>query len=142
MRKHTILIVDDDFEMRLALQIRLKANNFEIVCAVDGVSAISETKRVMPDLILLDLGLPAGDGFTVLERLKGNSALSSIPVLVVSGRDKLLNGGRAEALGATLFLQKPVRNSELLQAIQRTLGSPTSAHSVVYDISRQISGND
>ena len=71
-----ILVVDDDPEMRLALQVRLKANHYDVSTAVDGVSAISETRRVTPDLMLLDLGLPAGDGFSVLQRLKANSASS------------------------------------------------------------------
>ncbi|RXH54754.1 response regulator [Granulicella sibirica] len=69
MKLKKILVVDDDPEMRLALKIRLRANNYEVEAAEDGVSAIAEARRRQPDLILLDLGLPAGDGFTVLERL-------------------------------------------------------------------------
>ena len=128
MTQKKILIVDDDPEMRLALHIRLKANNYDVAVAVDGVSGIAETRKHMPDLILLDLGLPAGDGFTVLERLSINDSLAHIPVIVVSGRDRAANRDRALKAGAKIFLQKPVKNAELLYAIEQTLGMKTSAH--------------
>jgi two-component system KDP operon response regulator KdpE len=131
-----ILIVDDDPQMRLALHIRLKANNYDVAIAVDGVSGISETRKHMPDLILLDLGLPAGDGFTVLERLAINESLSHIPVIVISGRDRAANCDRALKAGARMFLQKPVRNADLLSAIKQVLCvSPTPPVApVVYNI--------
>ncbi len=133
MTQKKILIVDDDPEMRLALHIRLKANNYDVAVAVDGVSGIAETRKHMPDLILLDLGLPAGDGFTVLERLSINDSLAHIPVIVVSGRDRAANRDRALKAGAKIFLQKPVKNAELLYAIEQTLGMKSSA-SLVYDL--------
>ena len=134
MNNKNILIVDDDPEMRLALQIRLKANHYDVAAAVDGVSAIAEARKVKPDLVLLDLGLPAGDGFTVLERMRAIPALASIPVIVVTGRDRRTNYARAELAGATLFLQKPVQNSELLFAIAKIFKMSPIAESLIYDI--------
>ena len=134
MKRKTVLIVDDDPEMRLALKIRLKANFYDVAEAVDGVSAIAEARKQQPDLVLLDLGLPAGDGFTVLERLQGMDALSHIPVIVVSGRNRTANQERAIKSGAKLFLQKPVKNAELLSAIDRILDVKTKTASVVYDL--------
>src|ERR1700688_5035081 len=86
-----ILIVDDDPDMRQALQIRLKASGYNVHCAEDGIGAISEARKHTPDLIVLDLGLPAGDGFVVLDILKTNLNLSSIPVIVLSGHDRRAN---------------------------------------------------
>ena len=80
----------------------------------------------MPDLIILDLGLPAGDGFSVMERLKANDALSLIPVIVVSARDRDANMDRALKAGAKAILQKPVENAEFLAVIRRVLGGPRS----------------
>jgi len=134
MTQKKILIVDDDPEMRLALHIRLKANNYDVAVAVDGVSGIAETRKHMPDLILLDLGLPAGDGFTVLERLAINDSLAHIPVIVVSGRDRAANKDRALKAGAKIFLQKPVKNAELLYAIEQTLGLKTHTAGIVYNL--------
>ena len=128
-----ILLVDDDPEMRLALMIRLKANRYDVVVAVDGVSGVAEARKQMPDLILLDLGLPAGDGFTVIERLRNIQACANIPIVVLSGRDRIANRDRAIQSGARAFLQKPVKNSELLATVERALGLKSSTP-VVYDL--------
>ena len=121
-RQAKVLIVDDDPEMRLAMHVRLKANNYAVGFAVDGVSGVAEARRQMPDVILLDLGLPAGDGFSVLERLQASDILATIPVIVVSGRDRAAHRDRSIKAGAKMFLQKPVRNTDLLSAIEQTLG--------------------
>jgi DNA-binding response OmpR family regulator len=130
-----VLIVDDDPEMRLAMHVRLKANNYAVGFAVDGVSGVAEGRRQMPDVILLDLGLPAGDGFTVLERLQASDILATIPVIVVSGRDRAVHCDRSLKAGARVFLQKPVRNADLLLAIEQSLGhKSTNAPPVIYNI--------
>ena len=64
------------------MKIRLRANHYETVQASDGYSAIVVAQKEQPNLIILDLGLPAADGFTVLERLKDSDPLSNIPVIV------------------------------------------------------------
>jgi len=138
MKQKKILIVDDDPEMRLALSVRLRANSYDVCVAVDGVSAIAEARKQMPDLILLDLGLPAGDGFTVLERLQAMEALVHIPVLVVSGRNRLANQERVLAANAQGFLQKPVKNSQLLEAIARILLPQTEPVSPIYELDHRL----
>jgi DNA-binding response OmpR family regulator len=75
-------------------------------------------------VIILDLGLPGGDGFTVIERLKRHPSLAVIPIIVVSGRDANGNQERAIKAGAKVYLQKPVDNGELLAIIRQTLGEP------------------
>jgi two-component system KDP operon response regulator KdpE len=72
-------------------------------------------------LIVLDLGLPAGDGFVVLDTLKTNLDLSSIPVIVLSGRDRRANEERVLNAGGRAFLQKPVQTNEFLAVIRHTL---------------------
>jgi len=119
-----ILIVDDDPDMRLGLQVRLRANNYDTCFASDAMTAISEARRHNPDLVILDLGLPAGDGFLVLERLKVNNLLGMIPVLVISARHPYPNRERALKDGAKAFFQKPVNNEELLSSIRHFLGEP------------------
>jgi DNA-binding response OmpR family regulator len=136
--KKKILVVDDDPDVRLGLQFRLNASHYEVICAADGVASIAEARKHMPDLVILDLGLPAGDGFSVLERLKANEKLSSIPVIVLSGRDRVGNRDRAIKAGATTFLQKPITNEQLLAAIRLILGAEKEAENhpppVVYDL--------
>ncbi len=122
MGSKKILIVDDDPDVRLGLHVRLAANGYETSFASDALTAIAEARKRQPDLIILDLGLPAGDGFVVMERLGRLASLSVIPIIVVSARDTRANHDRAIKAGATAFLQKPVDNEELLAVIRRALG--------------------
>ena len=130
-----ILLVDDDPDLRLGLEQRLMANHYDVISAGDGVTSISEARKHMPDLMILDLGLPAGDGFSVLERLKANVQLSAIPVIVLSGRDRVGNRDRAIKAGAKTFLQKPIANDKLLAIIRLVLGEEEKQQAVVYDLS-------
>jgi DNA-binding response OmpR family regulator len=127
MGNKKILIVDDDPDVRQGMHVRLKANHYDTFFAGDALSSITEAKKHEPDLIILDLGLPAGDGFIVMERLKANPYLAVIPVIVVSARDVLANKERALKAGAKAFLQKPVDNAELLKVIRQALGEPAQA---------------
>jgi two-component system KDP operon response regulator KdpE len=134
MSQKKILIVDDDPEVRLSMHVRLKFNNYDVFSAGDGVAGIAEARKHMPDVIILDLGLPAGDGFSVLERLKANDSLSMIPVIVVSGRVRIPNRDWALKAGAIAFLQKPVDHARLLLMIRHALGEKSTAEPVVYDL--------
>jgi DNA-binding response OmpR family regulator len=77
--------------------------------------------RERPDLILLDLGLPAGDGFLVLERLRKIKSLAAIPVLVITGRSDAETRKRVEGMGVPPVLVKPVQTEALLAAISEAL---------------------
>jgi DNA-binding response OmpR family regulator len=121
MAAQKILIVDDDPDLRQALRLRLRANHYDTVNAGDGYSAIAQAYKEHPSLIILDLGLPAGDGFVVLERLQKDDKLSAIPVVVLTARDPQSNEQRAMQAGAAAFFQKPADNAELLNVIRATL---------------------
>jgi DNA-binding response OmpR family regulator len=127
-----ILIVEDDPDVRQGLGVRLKANGYDTFFAADVVTAVIEARKHQPDLIILDLGLPAGDGFLVIERLKVVPALAVIPIIVVSARTGFVNQERATAAGVKAFLQKPVDNAELLAVIRKTLGAPAQPEKPAY----------
>jgi DNA-binding response OmpR family regulator len=122
-----ILIVDDDPDIRQGLHVRLKANHYDTFFAADAFAAMTEARKHQPDLIILDLGLPAGDGFVVMERLKLVPSLAVIPVVVLSARDVRTNQERALKEGAKAYLQKPVDNRDLLAVIRKALGEPAQA---------------
>jgi len=123
MQKPKILVVDDDPDLVRALRLRLRANQYDIATATDGYSAIAAAQKEHPDLILLDLGLPAGDGFIVLDRLQKSDTLAGIPVIVLSARDPQNNEQRALKAGAAAYFQKPADNDELLNVIRTNLAS-------------------
>jgi len=125
--KAKILLVDDDPDLVRALRLRLRANNYEVATASDGYAAIASAQKERPSLIILDLGLPVGDGFVVLERLQNSDTLAGIPVIVLSARDPQSNEERALKAGAAAFFQKPADNDELLNVIRVSLGSGKAA---------------
>lgn len=116
-----ILLVEDDKDTVRAMVVRLRSQGYNLAVATDAISAISTARKEKPDLIVLDLGMPGGDGFVVMQRLKSIYDLMLVPILVVSARDPLMNEERALAEGAEAFLQKPVDNAELLKAIEGAL---------------------
>jgi len=124
MGNKKILIVDDDPDIRQGMNVRLKANHYDTFFAADAFSSMVEARKHEPDLIILDLGLPAGDGFIVMERLKKIPSLAVIPIIVISARDVRVNRERAVKAGAKAFLQKPVDDAELLAVIRQALGEP------------------
>jgi DNA-binding response OmpR family regulator len=119
-----ILIVEDDADTRLALGIRLKASGYAVSLAADSVSAMTVGLKEKPDLIILDLGLPAGDGYVLMARLKKHPILEQTPVIVLSALDPATNKERALAAGAIAFFSKPADNEEFLAAIQGALKKP------------------
>jgi CheY-like chemotaxis protein len=123
MDKKTILIVDDNADTRLLLSARLKAHHYHPLFAADALQAMSVALKEQPDAILLDLGLPGGNGFMVLQRLKANTALSAIPVIIVTSENPLEVEARTIEAGAVAFLQKPVDQDKLIAAVQQAVGT-------------------
>lgn len=119
--KQKVLIVEDDADTRAALGMRLRAMGLEVAFASDGVLAVSQALKEHPDLVVLDLGLPAGDGFRVLERLRELGATAATPVIVVSARDAAVNRPKALRSGAAAYLEKPIDNTQLGIAVRKHL---------------------
>ncbi|MEI8078170.1 MAG: response regulator [bacterium] len=118
-----ILIVDDDQDLVVGLAVRLrKVGGYDVIMAADGLGAVTKAQREKPDLIILDLGLPVGDGFSVLERLKTLMNTALIPVIVLSARDPGEAQDTVLRMGADNFFQKPADNDLLLAAIRHALG--------------------
>jgi CheY-like chemotaxis protein len=123
MNGQKVLIVDDDKDMLRGMSVRLRANGYSVVFAADGIEAISVARKEVPDVIILDIGLPCGDGFTVMERLVALPSVAHIPIIILTARDLSGNMMQAFNAGARDFLQKPVDNDVLLTTIQKALGA-------------------
>jgi DNA-binding response OmpR family regulator len=124
MDTRKILVVDDNPAIRKGLSVRLRANGYKVLFAEDAVSATATLIAEEPDLVILDLGLPCGEGFVVMERMNKRDNLAHIPVIVLTGREVLENRDRALRAGAVAFFQKPVEDSKLLAAISMALDCP------------------
>jgi DNA-binding response OmpR family regulator len=127
MSDASILMIEDDLNVFHGIQRKLRTCGYNTFYAPDAIASISQARKHRPDLILLDLGLPAGDGFVVMERLKQFPELCLTPVIVLTGRDRAGNEIRALRAGATAFLQKPVNGDLLLETIRKYLAKPEPA---------------
>jgi len=120
--KQKILIVDDDPDIRELLALRLRSHGYETAFAADAVLALNVLRSEQPDLVLLDVGLPGGEGMVVMERMKLFPALAHVPVFVVTARDPATTKERALEAGARRFFEKPIDQAELLDAIRGAIG--------------------
>ncbi len=120
----TVMLVDDDPDVRRTLTLLLKAQGYDVVAAEDAISAVSLAVTRRPEAVVLDVMLPGGQGFVVMERLRAVPSLSAVPVIIISGHDPRLLRQRAEDMGAVAFLEKPTDNQQLLDALRTALGEP------------------
>jgi DNA-binding response OmpR family regulator len=129
-----ILIVEDDQNIAKALAIRLKSQAYGVMVAPDALSGVETALKTEPDLILLDISMPAGDGFMVAERIQ-NLMPTETPMIFLTASRKPGLREKAEELGAAAFFQKPFNAEDLLGAIQLALsGSPVAVEQEVYAI--------
>lgn len=120
--KKKILVVEDDVDLRLGLQLRLEATGYQVLSASDATSAVEIARKEKPDLALLDIGLPAGNGFLVAQQLQALELSGPVPTIFMTGRERSVNRERAKEEGAFAYFQKPVDNENLLTAIRIALG--------------------
>ena len=125
-QKKKILIVDDERDIVKALMIRLQTNGYEVVTAFDGAQGVFMAHKEKPDLIILDIRMPAGDGFSVAERLKSSMHTFTIPVIFLTGSPEKNAEEKAMALGARFYIKKPYDHEELLDAVKRAIKSDPS----------------
>lgn len=122
----TVLVVDDDADVRSALGMLLKTRGYRVIAAEDAISAVKAAVAGNPHLVLLDIGLPGGEGFVVMQRLQALPALAAVPVIVITGRDPGETRERAMAMGAAAYLQKPLDNRQVMAAV-RAVFEPATA---------------
>ena len=102
----TVLVVGDDNFLIKAYEAHLAKAGFHVRTALDGVEAVESLKKVMPDIILLDLVMPRMDGFDVLEEMQKKSEWKKIPIVVVSNLGQESDRDRSLKLGAVEYIVK------------------------------------
>jgi DNA-binding response OmpR family regulator len=120
-RKKKILIVDDERDIVKALKIRLQHNAYDVVVAFDGAQGIFMAHKEKPSLIILDIRMPAGDGFSVAEKLRQSNQTERIPIIFLTGSPERNAEERAMELGARFYIKKPYDPEELLDAVRRAM---------------------
>ena len=114
-----VLVVEDDQDIAEALQRSLRMEGYEVRTAADGLAALDEVRAFVPDLLILDLGLPRLDGTEVARRLR--DAGEELPILILTARDALDSRVEGLDLGADDYLVKPFERRELLARMRALL---------------------
>jgi CheY-like chemotaxis protein len=117
----TVLLVDDDNTILLGTGVRLKGMGYTVYTAKDAVSAISVVRKCEPDVVVLDISIPAGDGFLVAERLQNLVGSAATPIIFMTASDNPALRERAMKLGAVGFLKKPFDATSLADTIESAL---------------------
>jgi DNA-binding response OmpR family regulator len=120
--KEKILIVEDEKEVAQSLEDFLRDEGFSAVeRAADGIHAIRQAQKFMPDLILLDLKIPGGDGITVLKKLRQIASTAKIPIIVITGVADDTIKKRLLSSGVCAHFQKPYKPELLVAGIKNAL---------------------
>ena len=122
--KRKILVVEDEVQFARMIAIRLQSEGFDVNVSTDAYGGTQEAIRNTPDLIILDLMMPAGGGFSMLERINKIPKTSTIPVIILTGRNIVQNIKKTAAkYGIRKILKKPYDKDELLGAINSLISS-------------------
>lgn len=118
---HTILIADDDKALVETIRLRLEFEGFKTLSAYEGVRVIEHARKDKPDLIILDVKMPAGSGVFVLEDLTKFEETMNIPVIILTGFGDANLREKAIGLGAKAFFEKPCDLDLLAELIRNLL---------------------
>jgi CheY-like chemotaxis protein len=115
----TVLFIEDTSEQRDLLAFFLELNGYQVSVANDGIEGLAQARKLRPDLILLDLGMPRMDGFQVMDEMREDEILKDIPVVVLSAWAAAKHREQAEAAGARAFITKPFELGDVLATVHR-----------------------
>ncbi len=118
-----ILVVDDNLTARRAITQVLESRGYRVVTATDGYEALAKLKGITPHLVVMDVALPGGmDGYQLCRQIRTGKAWRTIPVVMLSSRESLLDRVQSRLAGAAQYLVKPFKAEELVLTVRRHLG--------------------
>ncbi|HWB20056.1 MAG TPA: response regulator [Phycisphaerales bacterium] len=117
-----ILVADDDERLRRLLKIRLEAEGYTVILCQDAYQALEAARSQRPDLLLLDINMPAGSGFSVQERIAKMPELRNTPVIYITGSTSSETDQQAHDVGAYAIIHKPFSPARLFELIRTALG--------------------
>lgn len=120
MSGKTILVVDDDPNVRFLLRLMFEGCGYQVFEAQHGVAALIRIKDAVPDLVVTDIKMPIMDGGTLIKRLKSDPQTADVPIVAVTAN----RDARAVAAAADIVLDKPFLQSTLIAAVNSLLGAP------------------
>ena len=129
MATYKILLADQDTAMLLVLALHLRNEEYEVICAADGESALVAAKREQPDLILVDVGMEINERDRLYDQISDHSELARTPVIYLVG-ERAVRMGSVPKVPAKSMIVKPVPTRELFEKIELALTRPADRRSV------------
>lgn len=123
-----ILVIDDEPELVKALKIRFESKGYKVAQASDGEEGIKKIQGEKPDLIVLDIMMPAMDGYTFAREVRFNPGTKHIPVIILTAKEKMKDLFEIE--GIKEYIVKPFEYQELLDRIEKLLKHESNANSL------------
>ena len=117
----TILLVEDDPDIRELVAYKLNRSGFEVIEAADGLAALQAARSRRPDAVVLDMGLPRLSGIDVCRELRAAPATAAVPIIMLTGAVRLQELEQAYAAGASDYLVKPFSPRELQRRVEAAL---------------------
>ena len=114
-----ILVADDDGQLLELIKTRLEKNNYQVLTVKDGLEALKKVKSEIPDLIILDIKMAQMDGYLTLRKLKSEEMTKSIPVIILTGYDKMRDLFEVEDISD--YIVKPFNDEDFLLRVSRAL---------------------
>ena len=124
-----VMIIDDSLTVRKIMETSLKREGFTSVSYPDGIEALralNERRHPIPDLVLLDIGLPKMDGYEVARHLKTKQQLGNTTIVMISQRDGMIDRLKGRLAGAKDYITKPFKTQEVMTIVHSHLGTPTA----------------
>ena len=119
--KSKILIIDDEENIRELLSYNLKNNGYDTFCCDNGIDAVNMAKKILPDLILLDIMLPGIDGYDVCKRIRGDKIIFSTPIIMLTAKHHEFNKILGLEIGADDYISKPFSIKDILARVKALL---------------------
>jgi chemosensory pili system protein ChpA (sensor histidine kinase/response regulator) len=121
-----VMVVDDSITMRKVTSRVLKNNHYEVITARDGIDALEQLQDRTPDMLLLDVEMPRMDGFELARKVRADTRLRDIPIVMITSRAGQKHQDRAREAGANDYLTKPYKEADLLAMVADLLGKETT----------------
>jgi len=122
-----VMIIDDSLTVRKIMETSLKREGFASVSYPDGIEALRALSEGLPipDLVLLDIGLPKMDGYEVARHLKTKQQFGNTPIVMISQRDGMIDRLKGRLAGAKDYITKPFKTQEVMTIVHSHLSTPT-----------------
>ena len=117
-----ILIIDDEPDVATLLGMRLKSKGYAVTTAFDGIQGVRQAQLLKPDLIILDIKMPGGDGYTVFEKFKMSMHTNLTPIVFISALPPEEVKKKVAEIGASDFIPKPYDPEEVVSKVKNLIG--------------------